>query len=118
MQDEIPQTAVPSIKTPVGTPTKSISDGGEENGTPKLHPILVPTTPTTISAPMLMALTPATPYVSSAAKTAKKALERIEYSFEELRAGFIHHINKEFVAGFISPKHKGEPISLVYLGVK
>ncbi|KAF2298198.1 hypothetical protein GH714_018538 [Hevea brasiliensis] len=84
MQDEISQTVVPCINTPKVTPTKSIS-GDEENGTPKT----LPTTPTTISAPMLMALTPATPYVYSATKTAKKTLEQIEYSFEELRAGFI-----------------------------
>ncbi|KAJ9188438.1 hypothetical protein P3X46_003797 [Hevea brasiliensis] len=85
MQDEISQTVVPCINTPKVTPTKSISGGDEGNGTPKT----LPTTPTTISAPMLMALTPATPYVYSATKTAKKTLEQIEYSFEELRAGFI-----------------------------
>ncbi|KAF2282663.1 hypothetical protein GH714_043773 [Hevea brasiliensis] len=76
-------------KKPLGTPTKSISGGDEENGTPKTLPILVPTTPTTTSASMLMALTPTTPYVSSAAIIAKKVVKQNEYSFEELRAGFI-----------------------------
>ncbi|KDP28747.1 hypothetical protein JCGZ_14518 [Jatropha curcas] len=86
LQDGTSETAAPCIKTPIRTPTKPVSGVGEENRTPKTLPTIVPTTPTTTSAPMLMS-TPSTPYVSSSVKTARSVAERIEYSFEELRVG-------------------------------
>lgn len=82
-------TSLPCVKTPKGARSKYISVGDGENRNPKTLPIPVPTTPPTMSAPMLMALTPATPCVSSSAKPVKKTVEQVEYSFEEIRAGFI-----------------------------
>lgn len=76
----------------VVTPSKSTFVGNEENKTPRTIPILVPTTPSTVTVPMLMAMTPATPSVSFGAKSVKKIVkETVEYSFEEVRAGFICH---------------------------
>ncbi|EEF50396.1 PLE, putative [Ricinus communis] len=90
MGNEKLQTADPCIKTPIRTPTRPISAGDAVTTTPKTLPIPVPTTPTTISTPMLMASTPATPCVSSAASTAEKVVEQIEYSFEEVRVGILY----------------------------
>ncbi|GKU88366.1 hypothetical protein SLEP1_g2642 [Rubroshorea leprosula] len=81
-------------KTPMGTPATGMSAyrGDEENRTPKTVPIPVPTTPSTVSAPMLMAVTPASP-VSFGAKKADNTLKEVEYSFEEVRAGFLYPIS-------------------------
>ncbi|KAJ4843351.1 hypothetical protein Tsubulata_038463 [Turnera subulata] len=65
-----------------GPKTNCIADG--ENRTPERMPIPVPATPLT-SAPMMVAFTPATPHV----RAMKNITERVEYSFEEVRAGFI-----------------------------
>ncbi|XVF73391.1 hypothetical protein PTKIN_Ptkin12aG0198200 [Pterospermum kingtungense] len=73
------------------TPTKATSIGDEENRTPKkAMPIPTPTTPSTVSAPMLMALTPATPAILGGYKVDRivEHVQDIEISFEELRAGF------------------------------
>uniref|UniRef100_A0A5B7AE16 65-kDa microtubule-associated protein 3-like n=2 Tax=Davidia involucrata TaxID=16924 RepID=A0A5B7AE16_DAVIN len=85
MQNGALQKALPSNKTPVGTPTSNIS-AVDENKTPRTMPIPVPTTPSTVSTAMQTAMTPATHCVPFGA-------EGIEYSFEERRAGFIPYEN-------------------------
>ncbi|KAJ8900376.1 hypothetical protein K2173_025016 [Erythroxylum novogranatense] len=82
-------TRVSCNKSPYRTPERPITVLDEENRTPKTLPFLVPKTPSTVSAPMLMVTTPATPYVSSSTKIVKTIMEQVEYSFEELRAGFV-----------------------------
>ncbi|WCJ22848.1 microtubule-associated protein 65-4 [Euphorbia peplus] len=78
-----------SSHTLIETPTKLISYKADENRTPRTLPIQVPVTPKTALPSMLIAVTPATPYPSSSAKTAKNLLQNAEYSFEEVRAGFV-----------------------------
>ncbi|GLT51914.1 hypothetical protein SLA2020_252870 [Shorea laevis] len=80
----------PGCKTPIATPAtaKSTLRNDEEYRTPKTMPIVVPTTPSTVSAPMLMAATPASP-VSFGAKKRENTTKEVEYSFEEVRAGFL-----------------------------
>ncbi|XP_073021385.1 65-kDa microtubule-associated protein 3 isoform X1 [Primulina eburnea] len=72
------------ILTPFSTPSKMISTTDEENRTPQTMMIAaaVPSTPSTISVPMKMAITPAP-------SVAKSVEEETEYSFEERRAGFL-----------------------------
>ncbi|CAK7347925.1 unnamed protein product [Dovyalis caffra] len=83
------KTMPPYNKTPMDTPSKLIYAGEEENRKPNTLPVPVASTPPTTSIPMLTALTPATPHVSCASKTARKILEQEGHSFEELRAGFL-----------------------------
>ncbi|XP_022769687.1 65-kDa microtubule-associated protein 4 [Durio zibethinus] len=81
----------PGCKTPTGMPSKpTFLIGDDENRTPKAKPVPIPTTPSTVSAPMLMAITPATPATLGAYKVEKivEQGQQIEYSFEEVRAGF------------------------------
>ncbi|XVF22701.1 hypothetical protein REPUB_Repub12eG0193700 [Reevesia pubescens] len=80
----------PGCKTPNGTPAKPTLIGDDENRTPKAMPIPIPTTPSTVSAPMLMAITPATPATMGAYEVEKivEQMQQVEYSFEEVRAGF------------------------------
>lgn len=73
---------LPTNKTPVSTPTKYNSAGEEESRTPKNVPVLMPSTPSTVTVAMLTAITPSTPCVPW-------GVGEIEYSFEERRAGFI-----------------------------
>ncbi|KAK7294940.1 hypothetical protein RJT34_17839 [Clitoria ternatea] len=68
-------------------PSRSYAAGDEENMTPKNVRLPVPTTPLT-SVPMLTATTPDSVY-SGSTTTASKIGQLFEYSFEELRAGFI-----------------------------
>ncbi|KAJ9141601.1 hypothetical protein P3X46_032113 [Hevea brasiliensis] len=69
------------------TPSRtSLAD--EENRTPKAMPIPVPKTPSTLSVPMQTTMTPAPPPVPYGASPAEEVPEVIEYSFEEIRAGF------------------------------
>lgn len=89
--------------TPFTTPSKIISSLEEENRTPKVMPIPLPTTPSTVSVPMQTAVTPAPPppppplHLSSSSNTNSTTIkptdetthEEIEYSFEERRAGFV-----------------------------
>lgn len=77
LMDALSCSKAPSISTP----NKRIPppDGSE---TPKQMPIPMPTTPSTVSTTMQMAMTPATPYIHSGNGD-------MEYSFEERRAGFI-----------------------------
>ncbi|KAM1063525.1 hypothetical protein TB2_027205 [Malus domestica] len=71
---------------PIMTPSKPKNVGDDaENRTPKTKPIPVPPTPSTISVHMLTAMTPATPFTSGDYKI-EKADQRLEYSFEEVRA--------------------------------
>lgn len=73
--------------TPTKTATTSMAD--DENKTPKTMPIPVPATPLTVSIPMQTAMTPAPPPVSFGTKVVEDLPEEIEYSFEEIRAGFV-----------------------------
>ncbi|XP_050156817.1 65-kDa microtubule-associated protein 3-like isoform X2 [Malus sylvestris] len=64
----------------------------EANKTPKVMPIFVPTTPSTVSVPMQTAITPAPPPpppIPFATNLVQEIPEEIEYSFEERRAGFV-----------------------------
>ncbi|KAI5564371.1 hypothetical protein BDE02_14G055700 [Populus trichocarpa] len=79
----------PYNRTPMDTPSKSVNAVDDENRIPNTLPVPVASTPPTTSVPMLTALTPATPCVSCAPKTARKILEQEDHSFEELRAGFV-----------------------------
>ncbi|KAG9446343.1 hypothetical protein H6P81_012471 [Aristolochia fimbriata] len=67
------------------TPTKPTSITDEENKTPRVHGILPPATPSTVSVPMQTAITPAPP-VSVLFRSTE---EEIGYSFEERRLGFV-----------------------------
>ncbi|KDO85848.1 hypothetical protein CISIN_1g045523mg, partial [Citrus sinensis] len=71
--------AVPSVAV---TPSKQIVACNEGNKAPNTMPS-VPKTPSTFTAPMLMAMTPATPCVSLGAKANERTGDKIEYSFEE-----------------------------------
>lgn len=71
------------------TPLKTTNMNDEENRTPKVMAIPVPTTPSTISMPMQTAMTPALVSQPLAANLVKEIAEEIEYSFEERRAGFV-----------------------------
>ncbi|KAL0304173.1 UNVERIFIED_CONTAM: microtubule-associated protein 3 [Sesamum radiatum] len=96
--DMLPK-AITSESTPFSTPSKTVSMADVENRTPQAMAIPVPSTPSTVSIPMQMAITPA-PIQKALipAPTALKSVdEEIEYSFEEKRAGFLmprtHPIN-------------------------
>ncbi|PRQ57651.1 putative microtubule-associated protein, MAP65/Ase1/PRC1 [Rosa chinensis] len=80
--------AVPLFsEVPIMTPSKPIIVNDEENSTPKTMPIQVPPTPSTILVHTLTA-TPATPFTSGAHNKFEKSGRQVEYSFEEVRAGF------------------------------
>ncbi|CAI9767626.1 unnamed protein product [Fraxinus pennsylvanica] len=82
--NEMLQKTLTSNNTPpFTTPSKTISTLDEENRTPKTMAIPVPSTPSTVSVPMLTAITPV-PCVPKSMED-----EDIEYSFEERRAGFV-----------------------------
>ncbi|ESW11989.1 hypothetical protein PHAVU_008G076000 [Phaseolus vulgaris] len=67
-------------------PSRPYIAGAEENMTPKNMTLPVPTTPLT-SIPMLTATTPDTVYSGTTASS--KTSQSFEYSFEEVRAGFM-----------------------------
>ncbi|GAB4858725.1 hypothetical protein Ancab_010199 [Ancistrocladus abbreviatus] len=70
------------------TPLKAIPAADEENRTPKAIPI--PSTPSTVSAPMQTAITPVLPPQAPNGDISREEIsEEIEYSFEERRAGFV-----------------------------
>ncbi|CAA2988902.1 65-kDa microtubule-associated protein 3-like [Olea europaea var. sylvestris] len=77
------KTLTSNNTSPFTTPSKTISTMDEENRTPKTMAIPMPSTPSTVSVPMLTAITPA-PCVPKSMED-----EDIEYSFEERRAGFV-----------------------------
>ncbi|OIS98799.1 PREDICTED: 65-kDa microtubule-associated protein 3-like [Nicotiana attenuata] len=90
--DMATKTTLPSSHIPFSTPVKTLYTTEEENRTPiAMPPIPVPSTPSTVSAPMQTAITPAhnvvVPYNYS--KPVEEIPEEIEYSFEERRAGFV-----------------------------
>lgn len=74
------------------TPSKTVSPAAvdEENRTPKVMPIPIPSTPSTVSAPMQTLMTPVAPqHHYGENNSVEEAYEEIEYSFEERRAGFV-----------------------------
>lgn len=88
--NETVRKALPTTNMPFTTPLKittNVTD--DENRTPKAMPIPVPATPSTVSVPMQTAMTPAPPPVPFAADIVEEIPEEIEYSFEEIRAGFV-----------------------------
>ncbi|KAI4351873.1 hypothetical protein L6164_006179 [Bauhinia variegata] len=81
-QNEKLQKNIGLNNVPFTTPSKTAASVvDEQNRTPKAMHIPVPTTPSTMTVPMNMTMTPAPPLVSSG--------QEIEYSFEERRAGFV-----------------------------
>ncbi|XVE58677.1 hypothetical protein DITRI_Ditri04bG0187900 [Diplodiscus trichospermus] len=70
------------------TPSKTTSLIDEENRTPKTMPIPVPSTPSTVSVMMQMAMTPAPP-IPFNTKPVEEIHEEIEQSFEERRLAFL-----------------------------
>lgn len=94
------QKTLTSNSTPFSTPSKMISMAEVENRTPQAMAIPVPSTPSMVSIPMQMAITPASMQMAitpapmqmaiiPAPSAAKSVDEEIEYSFEERRAGFV-----------------------------
>lgn len=88
--NEMVNKMLPSSHNPLSTPVKTYTTE-EENRTPVVvPPIPVPSTPSTVSAPMQTAVTPAhnalVPYNS---KPVEEIPQEIEYSFEERRLGFL-----------------------------
>ena len=83
------QKPLPNSESLVRTPSKKIVVGDEENRTPKTMSIPMPTTPSTVSAPMTTVMTPSSPCVSVGKHSFQNNDQPIEYSFEEVRAGFI-----------------------------
>ena len=83
------QKPLPNSESLVRTPSKKIVVGDDENRTPKTMSIPMPTTPPTVSAPMTTAMTPTSPCVSVGKNSFRNSDQPIEYSFEEVRAGFI-----------------------------
>ncbi|KAF8044289.1 hypothetical protein BT93_A2316 [Corymbia citriodora subsp. variegata] len=88
-QDEPLQKIFSGNNNVFSTPLKTTNRNDEENWTPKVMAIPVPTTPSTISIPMQTAITPAVVSVPLGANLVKEIAEEIEYSFEERRAGFV-----------------------------
>lgn len=82
-QNEMAQKTLRN-NTQFATP-KKIYAAEEENWTPKAMPIPVPPTPATVSVPMQTAMTPA-PFSGN---RVDEIPEEIEYSFEEIRFGFV-----------------------------
>lgn len=85
LNEKLQKLNMSSSKTPIKT--TSIS---EEVITPKIIPIPLPSTPSTVSVPMQTAMTPALPHpVDLTARISEDISEVVEYSFEERRAGFV-----------------------------
>lgn len=95
----LPKLLTSNNSTPFSTPSKMISAAEVENRMPQAMAIPVPSTPSTpsaVSIPMQMAMTPlpmqkalmSVP-LQMAIVPAKSVDEEIEYSFEERRAGFV-----------------------------
>ncbi|KAH9610574.1 hypothetical protein KSS87_003334 [Heliosperma pusillum] len=85
---ETPQKPVTAINTVLTTPPKLIHALDEENRTPNVNSITVPSTPLTVSPPMQTAMTPAAISVYGGSPQEERN-DAIEYSFEERRAGFM-----------------------------
>ncbi|KAL2903616.1 65-kDa microtubule-associated protein 3 [Bienertia sinuspersici] len=78
-----------TINTTTVTPSKKIPAADEENHTPNTKFIPPPTTPSTISAPMQTSMTPALVKPVFGDTLVEEKAEETEYSFEEIRAGFV-----------------------------
>ncbi|KAF5480297.1 hypothetical protein F2P56_001059 [Juglans regia] len=83
------KNTLPTNNMQFTSPSKTASMATEENKTPKALPIFVPTTPSTVSVPMQTATTPAPQPVPFGIHAVEEILQEIEYSFEEMRAGFV-----------------------------
>ncbi|XP_030473282.2 65-kDa microtubule-associated protein 3-like isoform X1 [Syzygium oleosum] len=88
-QDEPLQKIFSSNNNVFSTPLKTTTMNNDENRTPKVMGIPVPSTPSTVSIPMQTAATPALVSLPLGANLVKEIAEEIEYSFEERRAGFV-----------------------------
>ncbi|MED6145820.1 hypothetical protein PIB30_028690 [Stylosanthes scabra] len=92
IQSEKLQRTVSLNNMPFSTPSKTAAIlVDEENRTPKTMPIPVPSTPSTVSVPMKMVMTPAHPPSSVVPLRGGELVQEIEYSFEERRLGFVLH---------------------------
>jgi len=93
LKNETSHTTVTSATATFTTPSKTIPPPAvdEENRTPKVISIPIPSTPSTISAPMQTLVTPvpAPQHRYGENNSVEEAQEEIEYSFEERRAGFV-----------------------------
>lgn len=78
-------TTLPNNNTQLTTPSTIISAMEEENRTPRTHP----STPSTASVSMQMAMTPAPAAALPCNDKPTEDAEETEYSFEERRAGFV-----------------------------
>ncbi|RDX78761.1 65-kDa microtubule-associated protein 3, partial [Mucuna pruriens] len=97
-QSEKLQKTAPLNSVPFTTPSKTTTVVDEENRTPKAMPIPVPATPSTVSVPMNMAMTPLPSSVlkninlnstpASVPYGGCDLVQEIEYSFEEKRLAF------------------------------
>lgn len=88
-QDEPLQKIFSSNNNVFSTPLKTTTLNDDENRTPKVMAIPIPSTPSTVSIPMQTAATPALVSLPLGANLVKEIAEEIEYSFEERRAGFV-----------------------------
>lgn len=85
------KNTLPTNNMQFTSPSKTASMVAEENKTPKALPIIVPTTPSTVSVPMQTVMTPAAPQSLPFGINVVGEIieEEIDYSFEEMRAGFV-----------------------------
>lgn len=84
-QNRTPPKTLSAGNTPISTPTKLKSDGKGENGsTPKKLATPVKVSPSTLSNKSASPYTPASVRVQDVAKDGD-----FEYSFEEIRAGYV-----------------------------
>ncbi|KAL1341930.1 hypothetical protein HN51_028506 [Arachis hypogaea] len=84
IQSEKLQKTISLNNMPFSTPSKTAAIVvDDENRTPKAMPIPVPSTPSTVSVPMKMVMTPAPAFGGG------ELVRDIEYSFEERRLGFV-----------------------------
>lgn len=87
--DETTQKNVSAENALLSTPTKNIPAVDEGNHTPNMKAIPPPATPMTVSAPMQTTITPAPVKSLFSENLEEGKAEETEYSFEELRAGFV-----------------------------
>ena len=89
-QDVTTPRGLSGSRTPRSTPTKLKSSGERDNGsTPKKLATPVPVTPSTLS----LSTRSATPFTPTTVKKVGQAVANggnFEYSFEEIRAGFVY----------------------------
>ncbi|CAO2838998.1 unnamed protein product [Amaranthus hypochondriacus] len=82
----------PTSQQILSTPSKMTATAGEENCTPEVMHSSHSTAPSTVSAPMHTSTTPAPirqPDFDDGTNSVEETNEDIEYSFEEIRAGFV-----------------------------